>query len=147
MNPRSELAYYAWFTINNVIKASMGQTEHRVGEKRNSDHHGDVRKRAMNAGRDVIITFLFIIFIMTVIMWRLWLNSILLVRFVVSRNNYHLSDIKIHGEHFHSQSLHVWQMGFLFIKERRNYRWWEPLTFVCFFVEVGGGTLSNAIFS
>lgn len=30
------------------------------------------------------------------------MNSILLVRFVVSRNNYHLSGIKINVEHFYS---------------------------------------------
>lgn len=44
---------------------------------------------------------------MTVIMRGLWLNSILLVRFVASRNNYRLSEIKIHTKHFHGQSLHM----------------------------------------
>lgn len=70
-------------------------------KKKNSDHHGDVwEKRGTNTDRDVIITFLFIIFIMTVIMRGLWLNSILLVNFCGEENNYLLSDIKIRVERF-----------------------------------------------
>lgn len=44
---------------------------------------------------------------MTVIMCAvLWLNSIFVSQVWGERNNYHLSDIKIHAEHFHGQSLH-----------------------------------------
>lgn len=48
----------------------------------------------------------------------LWLNSILPVRFVASRNNYHLSDVKIHAKHFHGQSLHM------FGREKRKRTLW-----------------------
>lgn len=72
MSPRTELAHYAWFTINNVIKAAMGQPECRVGKRKRTAITMEMcEKKGMNADRDVIITFLFIIFIMTVIMHRL----------------------------------------------------------------------------